>query len=1040
MKKIILISLFLLYMMANVSFAKTQLSKPYYKGYYIEYNGEEQFWETECFYNFSEDTMIMTGNSATNAGKYVATIALKDPDNYEWSDGTTDDIEINWEIKKATVTKPYCDDVWCREVVGSGFIEYNGKEQDLVSYKRLLRYYNEDLMTITGNKATNVGAYKATVSLKDTDNYEWYGNSGQGGGTDPITIDWEIYKISVKISGGTARYNGKYQEPCINYFNSARMEIVSGDNQKERGTYKVIVRLKNKDVLEWRIEDKYGDYTYTDEDQEVEWTITYNDCLVPYSRDTIPYNGTEQEANLRNYNSSIMNVVGNKATDVGIYTATVSLKDKENYRWIIYDELLEEDFYVTEDQEINWEIVRASIGAYNDRALEFAYNGEEQNVLSDWYLNWYLEHIDAEIEIEGVTKATNVGNYQFTLKLKHPASYNWSKYDSETGQYVYTDEDQVIKWQIVGSPINLADISQNNTLKYDGREKTPTFKNLDENLIEIKGTNKATNVGTYTATLSLKDKTTYVWKVGNSYTTEDQEIEWTIQKGEIKSWLDEYPRYYQYDDGYEVGPGESYYFSREEDVIITGEMSATEIGTYHATFSLKDKDNYQWVIYNEAGEKIYTTEDQSFTWQIVDSISGYLEEIVQGKIYVLLSDYKSYEYDGQTRKYKLSYVKIAFNNGVWETEEIDARKVCNLESTDSAVKPGTYKAVVSLNNPSKYCFGEVNWDEDDNPYYEDRGTNKLDITWQIRKMSSPEIYVDPDKTSIEYTGKAITVSVETFGNANDGSRYSNKYFYDEYVKPGYVSISGNKGTKVGTYKLTVKIAKTDLVEPIRLYTKTNGRYKFSEESNTINISWSIYKKIQPLSVKLSYNGQDLDNGEVTEVSDKAKLTITATTSSGIKKVYYQVGSEKQKSSTKASNSITLDTKYTNKGILTIKVKAEAKDGATTDWVTYRVEPIKIYVPPTINVSYGDCNIASGDTITQIDDKAKININVSHPSGIKKVYYQIGSEKQKSSTKASNSVTLDTKYTNKGILTIKVKVEAKDGATTDWINYRINPVK
>jgi hypothetical protein len=43
----------------------------------------------------------VTGDRRTNAGDYVATVALRDPASYEWADGTTGDLSLAWSIGKA---------------------------------------------------------------------------------------------------------------------------------------------------------------------------------------------------------------------------------------------------------------------------------------------------------------------------------------------------------------------------------------------------------------------------------------------------------------------------------------------------------------------------------------------------------------------------------------------------------------------------------------------------------------------------------------------------------------------------------------------------------------------------------------------------------------------------------------------------------------------------------------------------------------------------------------------------------------------------
>ena len=66
------------------------------------------------------------------------------------------------------------------------------------------------LMTISGNRAINAGAYTASVSLADPLNFVW----ANEGGTDPVELPWKIDKQTLTLptlgSGGTQRVSSVY--------------------------------------------------------------------------------------------------------------------------------------------------------------------------------------------------------------------------------------------------------------------------------------------------------------------------------------------------------------------------------------------------------------------------------------------------------------------------------------------------------------------------------------------------------------------------------------------------------------------------------------------------------------------------------------------------------------------------------------------------------------------------------------------------------------------------------------------------------------
>ena len=81
---------------------KTKLTKPTLSTSSYTYNGSAK---TPTISNYDSSTMTVTGTqSATAAGNYTITIALKNSSQYEWADGTTANVVLNWSIQKATPT------------------------------------------------------------------------------------------------------------------------------------------------------------------------------------------------------------------------------------------------------------------------------------------------------------------------------------------------------------------------------------------------------------------------------------------------------------------------------------------------------------------------------------------------------------------------------------------------------------------------------------------------------------------------------------------------------------------------------------------------------------------------------------------------------------------------------------------------------------------------------------------------------------------------------------------------------------------------
>ena len=73
------------------------------------------------------------------------------------------------------------------------------------------------------------------------------------------------------------------------------------------------------------------------------------------------------------------------------------------------------------------------------------------------------------------------------------------------------------------------------TYAYTGTEQTFSFKNYDSRYIELSGTTKGTDIGTYTAIAKLKEPENYTWADG---TTEDKEIPWEIREFQVGDYIE----------------------------------------------------------------------------------------------------------------------------------------------------------------------------------------------------------------------------------------------------------------------------------------------------------------------------------------------------------------------------------------------------------------------------------------------------------------------------------------------------------------------
>ena len=134
---------------------KAQLEKVTLVKDTFEYTGDEIVSQDS---NFDSNKMNFSGDiKATNVGNYSITVSLKDKDNYEWKDGTTTDLVLNWSITQA---KP-------DYTVPTGLTSVKGKVlADVVLPTGFT--WNAPATVLTVGKIK----YKATFTPVDTTNYK----------------------------------------------------------------------------------------------------------------------------------------------------------------------------------------------------------------------------------------------------------------------------------------------------------------------------------------------------------------------------------------------------------------------------------------------------------------------------------------------------------------------------------------------------------------------------------------------------------------------------------------------------------------------------------------------------------------------------------------------------------------------------------------------------------------------------------------------------------------------------------------------------
>lgn len=254
---------------------------------------------------------VENGNQ-TNAGTYTAKATDLGNDNY----ALPTEVEQSYTIAPRPVELSWSE---------SSFT-YDGSEKTVTATITNLVPDDDCALTYEDNVKTEHGSYEAKVTALGNPNYTLTNGTG-------LSHEWSIGKavVSFTVSGNSHTYDGSPKTATVTQ-DEGQTQIPAGgyevkyggaENQTEAGTYDITVTITN------------GNFCFEDgKDTMVvdQLTIGEQAVEIPTADDTeFVYNGAEQTYAIAE--SELYTVEGNVQKDVGTYTVTVSLNDKDNYAW-----------------------------------------------------------------------------------------------------------------------------------------------------------------------------------------------------------------------------------------------------------------------------------------------------------------------------------------------------------------------------------------------------------------------------------------------------------------------------------------------------------------------------------------------------------------------------------------------------------------------------------------------------------------------------------------------------------------------------------
>lgn len=396
--------------------------------------------------------------------------------NYQTVKGSMELEAFDRKIESLTVQGTYKTAYTAYEPFDSTGIEViahysDGSSEQLVNDEYEFTVMNGDINKLIVKNDT------VTVSLK----------KGSGASTT-IKITVSKLAVDVPIANQGLVYNGAEQigvaASADGYYS------LSGNTGTNAGDYTATATLPDEANTRWNTAE--ADDTTP---KEIGWSIAKKDVDIMERYTSKTYDGQKVEpttlftAQGVNNEALALTVAvdgGKTILNAGTYSVTASLAESETN-------------YTADPVKITYKVDKKGIQKPIDSVTPYTYNGTEQVVT-------IAEN--ADYTVNGTTKATNAGEYSFTIALADKTNTEW-----EGG----SSDDITVTWSII--PMTIAGtVSAPTDLTYDGNAKEGTFKltsgelfNGDAVTIEYSGDNVNVSGGAITATAKLPVSGNYAW-------------------------------------------------------------------------------------------------------------------------------------------------------------------------------------------------------------------------------------------------------------------------------------------------------------------------------------------------------------------------------------------------------------------------------------------------------------------------------------------------------------------------------------------------
>lgn len=433
-----------------------------------------------------------------NNNTYPASVSVTVAENFKTKADAT---EFEWGYENPLVVPVTLSNFTKHEMKITGATSSNPefKISDLTNAPISLEAKQSKPFDVSLPVGKETGIYQTKITFTD--------EAGQNYEQD-ITVKIVPKKLIIPAIVGTYVYSGEKQKLELDSNYDETLIGVSEDYGEavNAHSYAPVLYLKDPKNTVW----KNADGSTTTTNQTLSWVIERYPLPKPSAENKeYTYNAQEQIFSIENlteqlFGKTVLSVSGDKKTNAGTTTVTVSIVDKQNFKW--------ED-NTTSDVTFTWEMLRKKITVPSIVTSNYDYDGTPHGI------EFAPESIDDALVTVQNNERTEKGTQDVTVQIKDKVNYEWNTGNDTDLTFVLAISEPVYNLPLI-----------NGTYTYNGQTQHLELAGFDAEHMIIKDDAKK-NAGDYPVTIMLKDPVNAKWADTN--TNAERKITWSIAKKDV---------------------------------------------------------------------------------------------------------------------------------------------------------------------------------------------------------------------------------------------------------------------------------------------------------------------------------------------------------------------------------------------------------------------------------------------------------------------------------------------------------------------------